>query len=602
MPSRTPGRAGDGRDPRPAARARAGARRPHRRGRRRARCAESRRLHGKRSLVAGAPSTPGVYLFRDARRQVLYVGRARDLRARLRSYLAGARQRPAVEAALGALAHVEWRETGSELEAALDELQLIRELRPPANARGKGGSETWLLRRGAAWSAVSTPTAHGPILGKTLARRAARALDGHESDDPAAALPALRERLRRLAPRPAASRTRPGCATGSRRSRPWSSGSTELRAPARAPRLPARACTRARVRPGRRRRARASRDDRAPSRWAAARYRGGRCAGRRGSAAAGAVGAGGRRARRRRLVPAPPAAGAPRAPTRARRHPRRRWRGGSLRRVTQETERAARPLTAAFADRLAEAVERKRSQLCVGLDPRIDMLPVELRGESVLGRAAAASAISRFCAGIIDSVAPYVVAVKPQVAFFEVLGSDGWRALEDVCAYARKAGLLVIADAKRGDIGSTARAYASAFLEPDGTRRRLPTRSPQPVPRSRLGRAVPARLPPLRRGRVLPRPHVELGRRRDPGGHALGRHAALAAHRPPRPRVGRGSRGRARSVERRRRCRRDLPARGRRGAAGDAAGDHPAPRRRGPGSERPPTSPARSRAARRARS
>ncbi len=122
----------------------------------------------------------------------------------------------------------------------------------------------------------------------------------------------------------------------------------------------------------------------------------------------------------------------------------------------------------AFADRLAVAVERKRSQLVVGLDPRIDLLPMELRGEAVLGRASAASAVSRFCKGIVDAVAPYAVAVKPQVAFFEALGSDGWRAFEEVCAYAREVGLLVIADAKRGDIGSTARAYATAFLEPDG--------------------------------------------------------------------------------------------------------------------------------------
>ncbi len=134
--------------------------------------------------------------------------------------------------------------------------------------------------------------------------------------------------------------------------------------------------------------------------------------------------------------------------------------------MTPDTERAARTLTAAFADRLAEAVERKRTQLCVGLDPVVELLPMELRGESVLGRAPAASAVARFCAGIVDAVAPYVVAVKPQVAFFEALGSDGWRALEEVCAYAREAGLLVIADAKRGDIGSTARAYAAAFLEP----------------------------------------------------------------------------------------------------------------------------------------
>lgn len=119
-----------------------------------------------------------------------------------------------------------------------------------------------------------------------------------------------------------------------------------------------------------------------------------------------------------------------------------------------------------FADRVADAVERKRTQLVVGLDPLLDLLPVELQGEAVLGRAAAASAVARFCKGIVDAVGPYVVAVKPQSAFFEALGADGVRALEEVCDYARSTGLLVIADAKRGDIGSTARAYASAFLEP----------------------------------------------------------------------------------------------------------------------------------------
>lgn len=119
-----------------------------------------------------------------------------------------------------------------------------------------------------------------------------------------------------------------------------------------------------------------------------------------------------------------------------------------------------------FADRLAAAVERKRSQLVVGLDPRLDVLPMELRGEAVLGRAAAASAVARFCKGIVDAVGPYVVAVKPQAAFFEALGSDGIRALEEVCDYARSTGLLVVVDAKRGDVGSTSRAYAAAFLEP----------------------------------------------------------------------------------------------------------------------------------------
>jgi orotidine-5'-phosphate decarboxylase len=117
-----------------------------------------------------------------------------------------------------------------------------------------------------------------------------------------------------------------------------------------------------------------------------------------------------------------------------------------------------------FADRLAEAVAGKRSQLVVGLDPRAELLPPEFRAEPE------AEAVGRFCRGIVDAVAPYAVAVKPQSAFFEALGADGVRALEDVCAYARAAGLLVLADAKRGDIGSTARAYAAAFLEPRGRR------------------------------------------------------------------------------------------------------------------------------------
>jgi orotidine-5'-phosphate decarboxylase len=110
--------------------------------------------------------------------------------------------------------------------------------------------------------------------------------------------------------------------------------------------------------------------------------------------------------------------------------------------------------TITFADRLAAEVERKRSQLVVGLDPNIDLMPVELRGD-----------VARFCCGLIDAVAPHAVAVKPQLAFFEALGPAGMAAFDQVCTYARRAGLLVIADGKRGDIGSTARAYANAYLE-----------------------------------------------------------------------------------------------------------------------------------------
>jgi orotidine-5'-phosphate decarboxylase len=127
--------------------------------------------------------------------------------------------------------------------------------------------------------------------------------------------------------------------------------------------------------------------------------------------------------------------------------------------MAQDLRAKTEASTTAFSDRLAAAVERKRSQLCVGLDPRVDLFPVELRGEPP------AEATERFCRGIVDAVAPHTVAVKPQLAFFEALGAAGMRAFEEVCAYARAAELLVIVDGKRGDIGSTARAYATAYLE-----------------------------------------------------------------------------------------------------------------------------------------
>ncbi len=135
--------------------------------------------------------------------------------------------------------------------------------------------------------------------------------------------------------------------------------------------------------------------------------------------------------------------------------------------MAQEVEAGVRSETGTvtFGDRVAAAVDTKRSQLVVGLDPRPELLPVELRGDIHRSRAAAADAVGRFCRGLIDAVAPYVVGVKAQLACFEMLGADGVRAFEDVCDYARAANLFVIADAKRGDIGSTARAYADAYLE-----------------------------------------------------------------------------------------------------------------------------------------
>src|SRR3954470_3125703 len=104
-----------------------------------------------------------------------------------------------------------------------------------------------------------------------------------------------------------------------------------------------------------------------------------------------------------------------------------------------------------FADRLVDLVERRQTQLVVGLDPVAELMPSSVAGD-----------IRAFCEGIVDAVAEHAVAVKPQSAFFEAKGPDGVRAFFDVCAYAREAGLLVIADVKRGDIGSTATAHVPA--------------------------------------------------------------------------------------------------------------------------------------------
>jgi orotidine-5'-phosphate decarboxylase len=119
-----------------------------------------------------------------------------------------------------------------------------------------------------------------------------------------------------------------------------------------------------------------------------------------------------------------------------------------------------------FADRLEEAVERKGNPCLVGLDPHLDLLPDEFAGarDPALPRAERAHLLARFCCELIDVVADRAPAVKPQSAFFEQLGADGTAAWERVVAHARAAGLIVIGDVKRGDISSTAAAYARAFL------------------------------------------------------------------------------------------------------------------------------------------
>ena len=120
-----------------------------------------------------------------------------------------------------------------------------------------------------------------------------------------------------------------------------------------------------------------------------------------------------------------------------------------------------------FSDRLLNAVQQKKTPLVVGIDPRADRLPTALCPKDPRDLSALADAFQKFSFGVIDSVAALVPAIKPQAAFFEMLGPVGMQALHAVVRHAREANLIVIMDAKRGDIGSTAEAYAEAFLGHD---------------------------------------------------------------------------------------------------------------------------------------
>lgn len=121
-----------------------------------------------------------------------------------------------------------------------------------------------------------------------------------------------------------------------------------------------------------------------------------------------------------------------------------------------------------FADRLMDAVAQKGTPAIVGIDPRLDLLPAEIAAASAKGARAgllgAAAMIEAFGAEVIRIVAPLVPAVKVQIAFFEQFGWHGVRAYQRLVRVAQKAGLLVIGDIKRGDIASTAAAYADGHL------------------------------------------------------------------------------------------------------------------------------------------
>jgi len=121
-----------------------------------------------------------------------------------------------------------------------------------------------------------------------------------------------------------------------------------------------------------------------------------------------------------------------------------------------------------FADRLMDAIDCKHAPSCIGLDPRLEQMPNHIRHDAVkkYGETfeAVAACFFEFNKAIIDSVKDQVPAVKPQMAFYEAYGSPGVKAFKDTVDYAKKHGLLVIEDAKRGDIGSSSEAYSSGHI------------------------------------------------------------------------------------------------------------------------------------------
>ncbi len=114
-----------------------------------------------------------------------------------------------------------------------------------------------------------------------------------------------------------------------------------------------------------------------------------------------------------------------------------------------------------FGDRLVEKIRKTKSFLCLGIDPHFDLIPEIF---NVNDEVKNISKVEKFCFSLLETVIGKIPAIKPQIAFFEQLGPEGMSLLSSLCKYAHSNDFLVIMDAKRGDIGSTSKAYASAYL------------------------------------------------------------------------------------------------------------------------------------------
>lgn len=122
-----------------------------------------------------------------------------------------------------------------------------------------------------------------------------------------------------------------------------------------------------------------------------------------------------------------------------------------------------------FIDKLNDKINETDSRICVGLDPHLDLIPEFIienaKRKCTNSEEAMALAVLNFNKKIIDEVSNYTVIVKPQIAFYEKMGINGLKTLDKTINYAKEKGLLVLLDAKRNDIGSTAKAYAEAYLK-----------------------------------------------------------------------------------------------------------------------------------------
>ena len=115
-------------------------------------------------------------------------------------------------------------------------------------------------------------------------------------------------------------------------------------------------------------------------------------------------------------------------------------------------------------DKLINKIKETNNPTVMGLDPRYDMIPESIRTKYSQDIEGACKAILEFNKELIDSVYDIVPAVKPQIAFYEMFGAEGIKVFNETCKYAKQKGMIIIADVKRGDIGSTAAGYSNAYL------------------------------------------------------------------------------------------------------------------------------------------